>query len=473
MTRLTFILLLAVVTVINAGAADSGTNIVNYPRVSSLSTNSFFVATDQNRTTNKTVSILASNYVTQAQMSVATNTLGGVMATDAEVTAAIAAHAALSDTIAELEAIFGVNLLTSTEGDAAYSPLTIDASGFNGNLTTSDNTLQEVAQKLDDLTIAAGSGDDVHINDANVTHPNFEDSATVTWSVTGTNVTATAVGGSGDVTGPSSSTNNNLVRFDGTTGKLVQDSDIIVDDSGNLETPGEIAAASFRGTGATADSRVDVPDDDGSHYFGLQANDTTTTSVNLIGPAAPFTGIPLFTASGTNFTMSAAAQDTDYSLVTIGNDPDLSTEGRLGWDSNGDVLRGYDGANQVAIGRKIEAIHVTVIAPNDLADAQRDAFLFWSNESGMSFVVTGWKGWSGTDDTTLNVEEVDADGVSNNATVDAVELATGTGPYTGSDTTITGATIENGHLLVLDFDDTDTPTYVKITIYGYYAADVN
>jgi hypothetical protein len=159
MTRLTFILLLAVVTVINAGAADSGTNIVNYPRVSSLSTNSFFVATDQNRTTNKTVSILASNYVTQAQMSVATNALGGVMATDAEVAAAIAAHAALSDTLAELEAIFGVNLLTSTEGDAAYSPLTIDASGFNGNLTTSDNTLQEVAQALDDLTGVGGSFD--------------------------------------------------------------------------------------------------------------------------------------------------------------------------------------------------------------------------------------------------------------------------------------------------------------------------
>ena len=34
------------------------------------------------------------------------------------------------------------------------SQVTVDASGFNGNLTTSDNTLQEVAQKLDDLAIA-------------------------------------------------------------------------------------------------------------------------------------------------------------------------------------------------------------------------------------------------------------------------------------------------------------------------------
>jgi len=33
--------------------------------------------------------------------------------------------------------------------------VTIDASGFNGNLTTSDDTVQEVAQKLDDLVIPA------------------------------------------------------------------------------------------------------------------------------------------------------------------------------------------------------------------------------------------------------------------------------------------------------------------------------
>jgi hypothetical protein len=31
--------------------------------------------------------------------------------------------------------------------------VTVDASGFNGNLTTSDDTLQEVAQKLDDLAV--------------------------------------------------------------------------------------------------------------------------------------------------------------------------------------------------------------------------------------------------------------------------------------------------------------------------------
>lgn len=46
------------------------------------------------------------------------------------------------------------------------SQVTVDASGFNGNLTTSDDTLQEVAQKLDDLSIpAAGIADPGGAND--------------------------------------------------------------------------------------------------------------------------------------------------------------------------------------------------------------------------------------------------------------------------------------------------------------------
>jgi hypothetical protein len=39
---------------------------------------------------------------------------------------------------------------------------------------------------------------------------------------------------SGDVVGPASSTNNAIVRFDGTTGKLVKNSNITIDDSGNI-----------------------------------------------------------------------------------------------------------------------------------------------------------------------------------------------------------------------------------------------
>jgi hypothetical protein len=155
------------------------------------------------------------------------------------------------------------------------------------------------------------------------------------------------------------------------------------------------------------------------------------------------------------------------------NDPDVSAVGQVSWDANGNWMRAYDGTNQVAIGRKQEEIHASAVDPQDWPDGTRDAFLIWSNESGMTFVVTGWKGWAGTDDTTLNLEETDADG-QNNATVDAVEIATnGTGLFYASDGTITGPNIENGHLLWIDFDDADDPAWVKMTITGYYDANVN
>ena len=65
-----------------------------------------------------------------------------------------------------------------------------------------------------------------------------------------TNAGATALEwastGSGDVVGPASAVDNAIVRFDGTTGKLVQNSGATVDDSNN------ISAASYTATGGTA-----------------------------------------------------------------------------------------------------------------------------------------------------------------------------------------------------------------------------
>lgn len=54
--------------------------------------------------------------------------------------------------------------------------------------------------------------------------------ATSTWPVRG----GGGGGGSGDVVGPGSSTDNAIARFDGITGKLLQDSLVLVDDLGNI-----------------------------------------------------------------------------------------------------------------------------------------------------------------------------------------------------------------------------------------------
>lgn len=47
----------------------------------------------------------------------------------------------------------------------------------------------------------------------------------------------------GNVTGPASSTDNAIARFDGTTGKIIQNSSVTIDDNGNLDS-----TASFSGS---------------------------------------------------------------------------------------------------------------------------------------------------------------------------------------------------------------------------------
>ena len=91
----------------------------------------------------------------------------------------------------------------------------------------------------------------------------------------------------------------------------------------------------------------------------------------------------------------------------------------------------------------------------------------------MTFVITKIEAWSDTDDTTVNVEVYDSI-FGNNATVDALEIAgDGTANYYVTETTITAATIAANYIIALDFDDTDDPGWVKVSICGYFLADVD
>lgn len=61
------------------------------------------------------------------------------------------------------------------------------------------------------------------------------------------NVTASTTGiGTGDFVGPSSATDNAIVRFDGTTGKLGQNSLVTIDDNGNVTIPSNQSASVVR-----------------------------------------------------------------------------------------------------------------------------------------------------------------------------------------------------------------------------------
>lgn len=76
--------------------------------------------------------------------------------------------------------------------------------------------------------------------------------------------------GTGDMNGPAGATDNAVVRFDSTTGKLTQNSSVTISDTGT------VAGALFTSTG------LKVGDADSSHYLTLQ-NNTSQDADRILG----------------------------------------------------------------------------------------------------------------------------------------------------------------------------------------------
>lgn len=89
---------------------------------------------------------------------------------------------------------------------------------------------------------------------------------------------STGGGGSGDFVGPGSSTDNAVVRFDSTTGKLGQNSGVIIDDSNNVTGATSVAATSYlkAGGNATAAGYIEL----------LEDSDNGSNKITIIAPAS-------------------------------------------------------------------------------------------------------------------------------------------------------------------------------------------
>jgi len=165
----------------------------------------------------------------------------------------------------------GVVVGVEDEGVDQGSPVTLDFVGAGVTVTTSSGTST--------VTIPGGSGS-LETQDEGATAGtaqtvlNFVGSGVTASSAGATTTITIPGGGSGDVVGPGSATDNAVARFDTTTGKLIQNSAVTIDDSGNLATAG------------TVDGRdVSV---DGAKLDGLPASAPPTT--RAINTTAPLTG---------------------------------------------------------------------------------------------------------------------------------------------------------------------------------------
>ena len=182
-------------------------------------------------------------------------------------------------------------------------------------------------------------------------------------------------------------------------------------------------------------------------------------------------------------TLSTVAGTVNASGATLeipnAQNPAVGTEGMVAYDNNAggegsdEAIIAGDGTNEWLVGRKIECMSFTLIEPDGYDAA--DLIPVWTNTSGYTFTITEWLAWSDDDDVSLEIEELTSfTDFTAITTVDAVEIATnGTSNFYASDTTITHAAIETDHLLAIDFDATDTPDYVHLTICGWFNADVN
>lgn len=97
-------------------------------------------------------------------------------------------------------------------------------------------------------------------------------------------ITITSGGGSGDVIGPAGATDEAVARYDGVTGKLIQDSQVTIDDSGNIATPGTVDGRDVSADGTTLDGHIANTNNPHATQEGIQARDE---GVNING-TTPF-----------------------------------------------------------------------------------------------------------------------------------------------------------------------------------------
>jgi hypothetical protein len=95
--------------------------------------------------------------------------------------------------------------------------------------------------------------------------------------------------GSGDVVGPSSATDNAVARFDTTTGKLVQNSGVTIDDSANISTAGSISVGAGGSTAGYLELGQGTAPSAGTTSVRVYAP-TSVTSYKLRVPGAAGTG---------------------------------------------------------------------------------------------------------------------------------------------------------------------------------------
>ncbi len=121
------------------------------------------------------------------------------------------------------------------------------------------------------------------------------------------NIKDSGSSGTGDVTGPASSTDNAIVRYDGATGKIIQDtSSTLIDDSGKIAQTSTLNAATGNEVAYTLNYTTDK---------ATSGNDTGLL-INMTDTLSPGTSLGLHCTRGANTVLAVDMGNTKVGIGT-------------------------------------------------------------------------------------------------------------------------------------------------------------
>jgi hypothetical protein len=192
---------------------------------------------------------------------------GKVLSTDGTNTSWVAAGG--TGTVTSVSGVSPVSVATGTTTPVISMPAA--TASVNGYLTSTDwTTFNNKAPATSGTSILYGNGSGGFSNVTIGTNLTF----------TGGTLNATA-GGTGDVVGPASATDNAITRFDGTTGKLIQNSTVTLSDTGALSGVNSIVTPDYITYDTTATGVTITPgvttwnDGEGTLDLGLKGGNVT------------------------------------------------------------------------------------------------------------------------------------------------------------------------------------------------------
>jgi hypothetical protein len=144
-------------------------------------------------------------------------------------------------------------------------------------------------------------------------------------------------GDPGDLLGPASSTDNAVVRWDGTSGSLVQNSSVVIDDSGNVgigtTSPGSILELASTGPVLTLNDTNGVVGGSQTSRISFEASGTETGTIGI--------------ASGAGF---MAVNNKSGSLALLADSNNTSTSSAMTFSVDGSEAARFDSSGNFGIG---------------------------------------------------------------------------------------------------------------------------